>query len=150
MADTLRIGREWTQDGDRMFARAQAHLARVDTAFTASEREQARLDFWRASQMYVTGAIHYQRGPEAVARANPGLATTAELMRHLEGSLQTEAFAALEAVTRQAARADAQWTAMDRARLLAQALRDRLAAAVPELFDRPTPSVQPPQPARLH
>lgn len=145
MHDDLRIGRDWTQDGDRLFLRAQQHLAAFDTALTASELELALLDFDRAAQMYLTGAIQYQRGSEAVAIAAPGSTPTADLLRHLEGYLQAEALAALESSSRVTSRGNPSLTDAVRGQTFARELRDRLSHAVPELFERePAPAISQP------
>ena len=136
MNDDLRIGREWTQDADRVFVRAQQHLAAFDTALTPGELDMALHDFTLAGQMYLAGALQYQRGSEAVA--GPGSTSSADLIRHLEGHLQSEAVAALDASEGRAVRADARLSDVDRAQVLAQELRDRFSHAVPELFDRAT------------
>lgn len=138
MNDDLRIGREWTQDGDRVFVRAQQHLAAFDTALTPGELDMALHDFTLAGQMYVTGALQYQRGSGAVAYASSGSTSSADLIRHLEGHLQSEGVAALDASEGRTVRADARLTEVDRAQVLAQELRDRFSHAVPELFDRAT------------
>ena len=54
----------------------------------------AAQEFSRAAQMYLTGAVEYQQGTEAVRRATSGLDDTVRLVQHLEGRLRSEAEAA--------------------------------------------------------
>ena len=51
-------------------------------------------DFSRAAQMYLTGAVEYQRGREAATVATASLDDTVRLVQHLEGRLRNEAEAA--------------------------------------------------------
>lgn len=150
MNDDLRIGRDWTNDADQLFLRAQQHLAAFDTALTTSELELALLNFDRAAQMYVTAVIQYQRGSEAVAVAAPGATPTVDLLRHLEGHLQAEGFAALENAARVTPRANRDMTDAARAQTFVQELRDRFSHAVPELFESPAAPALSPASTRSH
>lgn len=150
MDDNLRIGRDWTQDGDQIFLRAKQHLAAFDTALTASELELALNDFTLAGQMYLTGAIQYQRGSDAVAAAAPGSTSSEELIRHLEGHLQSEALAAFDVSSSRAPRDNPRLAEVDRAQTLALEIRDRFSHAVPELFSRQAAPTMPDSVSRGH
>ena len=104
-------------------------------------------DFSRAAQMYLTGAVEYQQGREAVQRATSGLDDTVRLVQHLEGRLRSEAEAAWQSARKHLLPSqETRPGGLEPARTFAEALRDRLAHAAPELFDRgsgPEPSRDP-------
>ena len=95
-------------------------------------------DFSRAAQMYLTGAVEYQHGDAtAVQRATAGLDDTVRLVQHLEGRLRSEAEAAWQSARQDLLPSqETRASGLEPARTFAESLRDRLAHAAPELFDR--------------
>jgi hypothetical protein len=144
MATSLDHAKEWMRDGDRLRERASGRLAGASTDMSALDVEIAAQDFSRAAQMYLTGAVEYQHGTEALKRATAGLDDTVRLVQHLEGRLRNEADAAWHSA-RQAllSTQETHGTGLEPARTFAESLRDRLAHAVPELFDRGPGSAPP-------
>jgi hypothetical protein len=94
--------------------------------------------------MYLTGAVEYQQGTEALQRATAGLDDTVRLVQYLEGRLRSEAEAAWQSARQELLPSqESRSTGIEPARTFAESLRDRLAHAAPELFDRgpgPEPS----------
>ena len=147
MATSFDHAKEWMRDGDRLLERASGRLAGARPDGHALDVQMAAQDFSRAAQMYLTGAVEYQQGTEALQRATAGLDDTVRLVQHLEGRLRSEADAAWHSAREallpsQETRA----TGLEPARTFAESLRDRLAHAVPELFDR-GPGAEPPRDA---
>ena len=69
MAGSLDYAKEWMRDGDRLLERAGQRLISAAGDDQPSDIEMAVSDFSRAAQMYLTGAVEYQQGREAVQRA---------------------------------------------------------------------------------
>ena len=144
MAGSLDYAKEWMRDGDQLLQRAGQRLAAFDTDPQPMQIELATHDFSRAAQMYLTGAVEYQQGTEGVQRATAGLDDTVRLVQHLEGRLRSEAEAAWQTARQDLLPSqETRSTGIEPARTFAESLRDRLAHAAPELFDRghgPEPS----------
>lgn len=147
MAGSLDYAKEWMRDGDRLLERAGHRLISAAGDDQPIEIEMAVSDFSRAAQMYLTGAVEYQQGREAVQRATSGLDDTVRLVQHLEGRLRSEAEAAWQSARKHLLPSqETRPGGLEPARTFAKALRDRLAHAAPELFDRgpgPEPSRDP-------
>jgi hypothetical protein len=140
MAGRLDYAKEWVRDGDRLLQRAGQRLARFDADREPVHVEAAIQDFSRAAQMYLTGAVEYQRGRETATVATASLDDTVRLVQHLEGRLRSEAEAAWQSArshllpSQQSNRSGG----LEPARTFAESLRERLSHAAPELFDRPS------------
>ena len=147
MAGNLDYAKEWMRDGDRLLERAGHRLISAAGDHQPIDIEMAVSDFSRAAQMYLTGAVEYQQGREAVQRATSGLDDTVRLVQHLEGRLRSEAEAAWQSARQHLLpRQETRPGGLEPARTFAETLRDRLAHAAPELFDRgsgPEPSRDP-------
>ncbi len=147
MASSLDYAKEWMRDGDRLLERAAHRLISAAGDDEPIDIEMAVSDFSRAAQMYLTGAVEYQQGREAVQRATSGLDDTVRLVQHLEGRLRSEAEAAWQSARQHLLPSqETRPGGLEPARTFAEALRDRLAHAAPELFDRgnaPEPSRDP-------
>jgi hypothetical protein len=139
MADSLDYAKEWIRDGDRLLQRGGQRLARFDSDREPIHLEAATQDFSRAAQMYLTGAVEYQRGREAATLATASLDDTVRLVQHLEGRLRSEAEAAWQTAKHHLlpSQEGARSGGLEPARSFAESLRDRLSHAAPELFDRP-------------
>ncbi len=144
MADSLDYAKEWMRDGDRLLERAGRRVISHAGEHQSIHIEIAVSDFSRAAQMYLTGAVEYQQGREAVQQATSGLDVTVELVEHLDGRLRSEAEAAWQSARQQLLPSqETRPGGLEPARTFAETLRDRLAHAAPELFDRgsgPEPS----------
>src|SRR5688572_4282171 len=137
MAGSLDYAKEWMRDGDRLLERAGQRLISAAGDHQPSDIEMAVSDFSRAAQMYLTGAVEYQQGREAVQRASSGLDDTVRLVQHLEGRLRSEAEAAWQSARQELLPSqETRSSGIEPARTFAESLRDRLAHAAPELFDR--------------
>jgi hypothetical protein len=144
MASSLDHAKEWMRDGDRLLERASRRLSGATPDQSSLDVQTAAHEFSRAAQMYLTGAVEYQQGTEGVQRATAGLDDTVRLVQHLEGHLRSEAEAAWQTARQDLLPSqETRSTGIDPARTFAESLRDRLAHAAPELFDRghgPEPS----------
>jgi hypothetical protein len=144
MASSLDHAKEWMRDGDRLLERASRRLAGTSPDQSPLDVQMAAQDFSRAAQMYLTGAVEYQQGTEALQRATAGLDDTVRLVQYLEGRLRSEAEAAWQSARQELLPSqETRSTGIEPARTFAESLRDRLAHAAPELFDRgagPEPS----------
>ena len=144
MTSSLDHAKEWMRDGDRLLERGSRRLAGVSPDQSSLEVQMAAHEFSRAAQMYLTGAVEYQQGTEAVRRATSGLDDTVRLVQHLEGRLRSEAEAAWQSARQELLPSqERRSNGIEPARTFAESLRDRLAHAAPELFDRgpgPEPS----------
>jgi hypothetical protein len=140
MAGSLDYAKEWIRDGDQLLQRAGQRLARFDADREPIHVEAAIQDFSRAAQMYLTGAVEYQRGREAATVATASLDDTVRLVQHLEGRLRSEAEAAWQTAKRHLlpSQEGSRSGGLEPARTFAESLRDRLSHAAPELFDRPS------------
>lgn len=139
MTGSLDYAKEWMRDGDRLLERAAQRLAAFNTDHQAMQVELAEHDFSRAAQMYLTGAVEYQQGRDAAVLATASLDDTVRLVQHLEGRLRSEAEAAWQAARQGLLPSQENQSAgLEPARTFAEGLRDRLAHAAPELFDRPS------------
>lgn len=138
MADRLQYAKEWIEDGDRLLRRGEQRLARVDADPDPMHVEAATQDFSRAAQMYLTAAVEYQQGHERAAVATTRLDDTVRLVQHLEGRLRHEAEAAWDAARDRLlpSQEGGRSSGLEPARTFAEGLRERLAHAAPELFDR--------------
>jgi hypothetical protein len=138
MAGSLEYAKESIKDGDRLLQRAGQRLARFDADREPIHLEAAIQDFSRASQIYLTGAVKYQRGREAATLATVSLDDTVRLVQHLEGRLRSEAGAAWQAAKQHLfpSQEGARSGGLEPARSFAESLRERLSHAAPELFDR--------------
>lgn len=147
MAGSLDYAKEWMRDGDRLLERAGHRLISAAGDGQPIDIEMAVSDFSRAAQMYLTGAVEYQQGREAVQRATSGLDDTVRLVQHLEGRLRSEAEAAWQSARKHLLPSqETRPGGLEPARTFAETLRDRLAHVAPELFDRgsgPEPSRDP-------
>lgn len=147
MTRSLEYAREWMRDGDRLLERAKGRLTGTGPGLSALDLEIARYDFARAAELYLTGAIEHQHGRDGVQRARVGSEDSAHLVQHLEGRLRREAEAAWHAARQEPLGSQEKGsTGIEPTRTFAQSLRDRLAHAAPELFDRgagPEPSRDP-------
>jgi hypothetical protein len=147
MAGSLDYAKEWMRDGDRLLEGAGQRLVSAAGDHQPIDIEMAVSDFSRAAQMYLTGAVEYQQGREAVQRATSGLDDTVRLVQHLEGRLRSEAEAAWQSARQHLLPSqETRSGGLEHARPFAETLRDRLAHAAPELFDRgagPEPSRDP-------
>lgn len=150
MAGGLDYAKEWMRNGDRLLARASERLAAFESDADRLHVDMAVHEFSRAAQMYLTGAVEYQRGRDTTVLATSSLDETVRLVQHLEGRLRSEAEAAWQTAkphllpSEESNRA----SGLDAARAFAESLRERLAYAVPELFDR-GPSGDPGRDPRL-
>ena len=140
MAGSLDYAKEWMRDGDQLLQRAGQRLVAFDTDHQPMQIELATHDFSRAAQMYLTGAVEYQQGREATVLSTASLDDTVRLVQHLEGRLRSEAEAAWHAAKERLlpSQESDRSGALEPARAFAESLRDRLAHAAPELFDRPS------------
>jgi hypothetical protein len=137
MLDRVDCAKEWMRDGDQLLQRAGRRLSAFETDQDPIHIEMAHHDFSRAAQMYLTGAIEYQKGRDAVVGATAGLQEAGVLLQHLDGGLRAEAEAAWHSARHeQLSKLHDINNVLDPACTFAEALRDRLAHAVPELFDR--------------
>jgi hypothetical protein len=138
MADRLDYAKEWMRDGDQLLQRAGQRLARFDADREPIHLEAATQDYSRAAQMYLTGAVEYQRGREAATLATANLDDTVRLVQRLEGRMRSEAEAAWQAAERHLlpSQAGTRSGSVEPARSFAESLRERLSHAAPELFDR--------------
>jgi hypothetical protein len=137
MSNSVQYAKEWMRDGDQLLDRAQQRLTAFNATHESIHFEMAQHDFARAAQMYLTGAIEYQKGRDAVVGATAGFQEAAVLVQHLDGRLRAEANNAWQSVRHeQRSNAREGGQPIDPARTFAEHLRDRLAHAVPELFDR--------------
>ena len=147
MASSLEHAKEWMRDGDRLLERASRRLVGAGPDQSSLDVQIAAQDFSRAAQMYLTGAVEYQQGTEALQRATAGLDDTVRLVQCLEGRLRSEAEAAWQSARQELLPSQAtRSTGIEPARTFAESLRDRLAHAAPELFERgagPEPSREP-------
>ncbi len=147
MAGSLDYAKEWMRDGDRLLERAGQRLISAAGDHQPIDIEMAVSDFSRAAQMYLTGAVEYQQGREAVQQATSGLDVTVGLVEHLDGRLRSEAEAAWQSARQHLLPGQKPHPGgLEPARTFAETLRDRLAHAAPELFDRgsgPEPSRDP-------
>ena len=147
MAGSLDYAKEWMRDGDRLLERAGQRLISAAGEHQSIDIEMAVADFSRAAQMYLTGAVEYQQGREAVQRATSGLDDTVRLVQHLEGRLRSEAEAAWQSARQHLLPSEeTRHGGLELARAFAETLRDRLAHVAPDLFDRgadPQPSRNP-------
>src|SRR5262245_23051836 len=144
MASSLDNAKEWMRDGDRLLERGSRRLVGKGPDESSLDVQMAVQDFSRAAQMYLTGAVEYQQGSEALQRATAGLDDTVRLVQYLEGRLRSEAEAAWQSARQELLPSqETRSTGIEPARTFAESLRDRLAHAAPELFDRgpgPEPS----------
>jgi hypothetical protein len=144
MASSLEHAKEWMRDGDRLLERGSRRLGGGSQDQEAVDVQLAAHDFSRAAQMYLTGAVEYQHGADGLQRATASLDDTVRLVQHLDGRLRSEAEAAWQAARQELLPSQERHaTGLEPARTFAASLRDRLAHAVPELFDRgaaPVPS----------
>lgn len=135
MQPNLEDVREWMAEGDRLLAQSWDYLS-------ASEADPAQLNLAghycsRAANAYLAGAVEYQHGPQAVARAGALPDDAPQLVQQLEGRLRAEADAAQHsAMRRRLTSSDSRRAAVERAQTLAEELRERFAHAEPELFIR--------------
>jgi hypothetical protein len=137
MATSLDHAKEWMRDGDRLLERASRRLVGTGPDHSSLDVQMAAHDFSRAAQMYLTGAVEYQQGTEALQRATAGLDDTVRLVQYLEGRLRSEAEAAWHSARHELLPSqETRSTGIEPARTFAESLRDRLAHAAPELFDR--------------
>jgi hypothetical protein len=137
MTSSLDHAKEWMRDGDRLLDRASRRLGGAGPDQSSLEVEIAAQDFSRAAQMYLTGAVEYQQGTEAVRYATAGLDDTVRLVQYLEGRLRSEAEAAWQSARQELLPSqETRSRGIEPARTFAESLRDRLAHAVPELFER--------------
>ena len=137
MASSFDHAKEWMRDGDRLLDRASRRLAGAGPNENSLDVQMAAHDFSRAAQMYLTGAVEYQQGTEALHRATAGLDDTVRLVQYLEGRLRSEAEAAWQSARQDLLPSqETRSTGIAPARTFAESLRDRLAHAAPELFDR--------------
>jgi hypothetical protein len=127
MADPFSSARIKMHEADRRLDRGRAHLA-------AGRLPAAHEQFSGAAQAYVSGAVDYQQQP-AVASAIPIDMDLDAAVTDLTGRLRVEAETALEAF-RQGAGERSETVDVAASQRLAEDLRERLAYAVPELFDR--------------
>ena len=139
MAGRLDYAKEWIKDGDQLLHRAGQRLARFDADRQPIHLEAATQDFSRASQMYLTGAVEYQRGREAATLATATIDDTVRLVQHLDGRLRSEAEAAWQTAKQHLlpSQEGSRSGGLEPARAFAESLRERLSHAAPELFDRP-------------
>ena len=147
MAGSLDYAKEWMRDGDRLLERAGQRLAAFNTDHQLMHVDLAEHDFSRAAQMYLTGAVEYQQGRDGAVLASASLDDTVRLVQHLGGRLRSEAEAAWQDARQGLLPSQENRSGgLEPARTFAEALRDRLAHAAPELFDRstaPEPSHEP-------
>ena len=137
MASSLEYAKEWMRDGDSLLERASRRLAGAGPDARSVDVRMAAHDFSRAAQMYLTGAVEYQQGTEALLRATAGLDDTVRLVQHLQGRLRSEAEAAWQSARQELLPSqENRANGIEPARTFAESLRDRLAHAAPELFDR--------------
>ena len=138
MTGRVDYAREWMRDGDRLLQRAQERLTAFETDQQALHVEMAMHDYSRAAQMYLMGAVEYQQGRDTVLQATASLDDTVRLVQHLDGHLRSEAEAAWQVAKDRLLPSQEQSRSgsLEPARAFAESLRDRLAHAAPELFDR--------------
>lgn len=137
MASSLDHAKEWMRDGDRLLERGSRRLAGAGPDQSSQDVQMAAHDYARAAQMYLTGAVEYQQGTEGMQRATAGLDDTVRLVQHLEGRLRGEAEAAWQSARQELLPSqETRSGGLEPARTFAESLRDRLAHAAPELFDR--------------
>ncbi len=137
MAGSLDYAKEWMRDGDRLLERAGRRVISHAGEHQSIHIEIAVSDFSRAAQMYLTGAVEYQQGREAVQQVTSGLDVTVELVEQLDGRLRSEAEAAWQSARQHLLPSEeTRHGGLELARAFAETLRDRLAHAAPELFDR--------------
>ncbi len=132
MQTNLDEARELMAEGDRLLGRAWEHGPSSKPGLTAADLDLAGQYYAQAAQAYLVGAVEYQHG-RAATRDGAAMEDTAELIHSLDGRLRTEAETALRAATDRAPD-DSRGGAVERARTLAEELRDRFAHAAPELF----------------
>jgi hypothetical protein len=139
MASRLQYAKEWIEDGDRLLHRGEQRLARFGADPDPIHVEAATQDFSRAAQMYLTAAVEYQQGHERATIATTRLDDTVRLVQSLEGRLRHEAEAAWDAARARLlpSQESHRSSSIEPARTFAESLRERLAHAAPELFDRP-------------
>jgi hypothetical protein len=144
MASNLDQAKEWMRDGDRLLERGNRRMAGATADHSALDVQLAAHDFSRAAQLYLTGAVEYQHGADGVQRATASLDDTVRLVQHLDGRLRSEAEAAWHTARQELLPSqETRSSGLEPARTFAESLRDRLAYAAPELFDRggaPTPT----------
>ena len=135
----------WMREGDRLLARGRMELGAYGQDGHPSRLPLARDHFTGAAQAYITGAVASQHGPDALWQATAGSHDLDDAIRRLDGRLRVEAQAALEEARRGARGADAIRAGDDldghqvrSSATIAEALRERLAYAAPELFNRVT------------
>ena len=140
MTSTLEHAKEWMRDGDRLLERGSRRLAGAAADASPTDVQLAAHEFSRAAQLYLTGAVEYQHGTDGVQRATASLDDTVRLVQHLDGRLRSEAEAAWNTARQHLLPSEeTRSSGVEPARTFAESLRDRLAHAAPELFDRGAP-----------
>lgn len=122
---------ELMAEGDRLLGRAWEYGRPPKPGLNAGDLDLAEHYYAQAAQAYLVGAVEYQKG-RAVNRDGSAMDDPSELVHSLQGSLRSEAEAAFRSVER--AQGDGRSGAVERARAVAEELRDRFAHAAPELF----------------
>jgi hypothetical protein len=127
--------RELMAEGDRLLGRAWEYGRSWKPGATPADLDLAGHYYAQAAQAYLVGAVEYQHG-RAATRDGAAMEETGDLVQALDGRLRTEAEAAISASCERV-RDGAPDTAVERARVFAEELRDRFADAAPELFHGP-------------
>ena len=142
MASSFDHAKEWMRDGDRLLKRGSRRLEGGGQDQASLDVQMAAHDFSRAAQMYLIGAVEYQHGADGLRRATASLDDTVRLVQHLDGRLRGEAEASWQAARQELLPSqETHAIGLEPARTFAESLRNRLAHAVPELFDRSTAPV---------